>query len=78
MLSFGAQGRLCVSFCMQMIWPMPVTFLMENYSEPGFLNIGVGTDVTIKDLGRTDPGNVWAMKAKFTGTPTSRTERHVN
>lgn len=25
-------------------------FLMENYSEPGFLNIGVGTDVTIKEL----------------------------
>ena len=25
-------------------------FLMENYSEPGFLNIGVETDVTIKEL----------------------------
>ncbi|TKT91365.1 GDP-L-fucose synthase family protein [Dyadobacter frigoris] len=25
-------------------------FLMQNYSEPGFLNIGVGTDVTIKEL----------------------------
>jgi GDP-L-fucose synthase len=25
-------------------------FLMENYSQPGFLNIGVGTDVTIKEL----------------------------
>jgi GDP-L-fucose synthase len=25
-------------------------FLMENYSEPGFLNIGVGKDVTIKSL----------------------------
>ncbi|WP_159475254.1 GDP-L-fucose synthase [Dyadobacter sp. 3J3] len=25
-------------------------FLMETYSEPGFLNIGVGTDVTIKEL----------------------------
>jgi GDP-L-fucose synthase len=25
-------------------------FLMENYSEPGFLNIGVGNDVTIKSL----------------------------
>ena len=25
-------------------------FLMENYSEPGFLNVGVGTDVTIKEL----------------------------
>jgi GDP-L-fucose synthase len=25
-------------------------FLMDNYSEPGFLNIGVGTDVTIKEL----------------------------
>lgn len=25
-------------------------YLMENYSEPGFLNVGVGTDVTIKQL----------------------------
>jgi GDP-L-fucose synthase len=25
-------------------------FLMQNYSEPGFLNIGVGSDVTIKHL----------------------------
>ena len=25
-------------------------FLMQNYSEPGFLNVGVGTDVTIKAL----------------------------
>lgn len=25
-------------------------FLMQNYSEPGFLNVGVGTDVTIKEL----------------------------
>lgn len=25
-------------------------FLMQNYSEPGFLNVGVGSDVTIKEL----------------------------
>ena len=25
-------------------------FLMQNYSEPGFVNIGVGTDISIKDL----------------------------
>jgi len=25
-------------------------FLMQNYSEPGFLNVGVGSDVTIKTL----------------------------
>ena len=25
-------------------------FLMQNYDEPGFLNIGVGSDVTIKSL----------------------------
>lgn len=25
-------------------------FLMQSYSEPGFVNIGVGTDISIKDL----------------------------
>ena len=25
-------------------------FLMQNYSEPGFLNVGVGSDVTIREL----------------------------
>jgi GDP-L-fucose synthase len=25
-------------------------FLMENFSEPGFVNIGVGEDIAIKDL----------------------------
>jgi GDP-L-fucose synthase len=25
-------------------------FLMQNYSEPGFVNIGVGKDISIKDL----------------------------
>ncbi|WP_221389575.1 GDP-L-fucose synthase [Dyadobacter sp. NIV53] len=28
-------------------------FLMQNYSEPGFLNVGVGNDVTIKALAET-------------------------
>ena len=27
-------------------------FLMENYNEPGFINIGVGDDITIYDLAR--------------------------
>jgi GDP-L-fucose synthase len=26
-------------------------FLMLNYDEPGFVNIGTGTDLTIKELG---------------------------
>jgi GDP-L-fucose synthase len=25
-------------------------FLLQNYNEPGFVNIGCGTDITIKDL----------------------------
>ena len=33
-------------------------FLMQNYSEPGFLNIGVGTDVTIKSLAELIKGVV--------------------
>ena len=28
-------------------------FLMENYNEPGFINVGTGSDVTIKDLAYT-------------------------
>lgn len=33
-------------------------FLMQNYSDPGFLNIGVGTDVTIKALAELISGVV--------------------
>lgn len=33
-------------------------FLMQNYSEPGFLNIGVGSDVTIKHLAEIIQGIV--------------------
>lgn len=33
-------------------------FLMQNYSEPGFLNIGVGSDVTIKSLAELIQGVV--------------------
>ncbi|MES2518318.1 MAG: GDP-L-fucose synthase [Bacteroidota bacterium] len=29
------------------------TFLMDNYSEPTFINVGTGTDVTIKELAET-------------------------
>ncbi|MBE9465886.1 GDP-L-fucose synthase family protein [Dyadobacter subterraneus] len=50
-------------------------FLMENYSEPGFLNIGVGTDVTIKELAELIKetvgyeGEVHWNKDKPDGTP---------
>jgi len=33
-------------------------FLMQNYSEPGFLNVGVGDDVTIKTLAEIIQGIV--------------------
>ena len=33
-------------------------YLMENYDEPGFVNIGVGKDISIKDLARLIKGIV--------------------
>ena len=31
-------------------WIVFIFFLLQNYNEPGFVNIGCGTDITIKDL----------------------------
>jgi len=50
-------------------------FLMQNYSEPGFLNVGVGSDVTIKELAELIQetvgykGNVHWNTDKPDGTP---------
>ena len=50
-------------------------FLMQNYSEPGFLNIGVGSDVTIKSLAEMIKdvigyeGNIHWNTDKPDGTP---------
>jgi GDP-L-fucose synthase len=50
-------------------------FLMKNYNEPGFINIGVGQDITIADLANLIKGitgytgNITWDKSKPDGTP---------
>ena len=43
-------GTPGASSCMSTIWPTPCVFLMLNYDQPEIVNVGTGTDVTIREL----------------------------
>ncbi len=55
-------------------------FLMQNFNEPGFLNIGTGTDITIRDVAQMIAniigfeGNIINDTTKPDGTPRKLTD----
>ena len=50
LLKFEGTGKPLKNFIHAQTWQMLVSFLMENYNEKGFLNIGSGKEISIKDL----------------------------
>ncbi len=49
-LVVGARASRCVNFSMSMTWRMPASFLMEKGVGDGLINIGAGSDLTIREL----------------------------
>ena len=51
-------------------------FLMLHYDEPEIVNVGVGTDITIRELARVDLQRVTGFKGAWCLIRRSRTARH--
>ena len=53
-------------------------FLMNRYDEPEIINIGVGKDISIKELASNDPTRLSASRARSSGIPANPTARPGN
>ncbi len=68
--SSGAPGRRAGSSCTSTTWLAPACVLLEHYDDPAPINVGVGEDVSIREL-----AELVAEIVGFDGRRSSRTPR---
>ena len=71
----GAPARRAASSCTSTTWPTPACTCWSTTTAPDQVNVGTGTDVTIREIAETDRRRRRLRRARPSGTRPSPTAR---